>query len=108
MDDDQEDHSRQVDMTKSKGVEVINVDSDEDEDPPTVQHKPAKNGVSPQAVLWHYIDPQGVARGPFSLMQLLLWKQNGFFNGDFRVWRTGQTAEQAILLADAFRMHLLF
>nr|CAB3475018.1 unnamed protein product [Digitaria exilis] len=66
----------------------------------------AKNGVSPQQLLWHYKDPQGVARGPFALVQLLHWKQNGFFNDDFRVWRAGQTAEQAILLADAFRMHL--
>jgi hypothetical protein len=66
----------------------------------------AENRVSPQALLWHYIDPQGDARGPFALLHLLRWKQNGFFSEGFRVWRTGQAAEQAILLNDAFRMHM--
>jgi hypothetical protein len=32
-------------MTKDKEVEVINLDSDEDEDLPTVQHKPENNTV---------------------------------------------------------------
>ncbi|KAF8642716.1 hypothetical protein HU200_067093 [Digitaria exilis] len=160
MDDNQKesDRSQQVATATFKGVEIINIDSDEDEDPPTVQHRPegmngdvhleqcrpvpatmngvlqpelcepapstatmnngavtpqqcgparaAKNGVSPHHLMWHYIDPQGVARGPFALVQLFHWKQSGFFNDDFRVWRAGQTVEQAILLADAFRMHL--
>ncbi|XP_039809484.1 zinc finger CCCH domain-containing protein 44-like isoform X4 [Panicum virgatum] len=66
----------------------------------------AENRVSPQALLWHYTDPQGDARGPFTLLHLLLWKRKGFFSKDFRVWRTGQAAEQAILLDDAFKMLL--
>jgi len=66
----------------------------------------AENRVLPQALLWHYTDPQGDARGPFTLLHLLLWKRKGFFSKDFRVWRTGQAAEQAILLDDAFKMLL--
>uniref|UniRef100_A0A0A8Z297 GYF domain-containing protein n=1 Tax=Arundo donax TaxID=35708 RepID=A0A0A8Z297_ARUDO len=73
------------------------------------QHQPAqaaKNGMSPLTPLWHYVDPQGVSQGPFSLMHLKQWKLVGFFSDDFRVWRTGQTMAQAILLTDAFRMNL--
>ncbi|CAO2182123.1 unnamed protein product [Urochloa humidicola] len=66
----------------------------------------AKNEVSPAAPLWHYVDPQGDTRGPFALARLFCWKQIGFFNKDFRVWRTGQKPEQAILLTDALQMHL--
>ncbi|TKW18109.1 hypothetical protein SEVIR_5G410900v4 [Setaria viridis] len=66
----------------------------------------AKNAVSPREPLWHYVDPQGDPRGPFALVRLSFWKQSGFFNEDFRVWMTGQNAEQGILLTDAFKMHL--
>jgi len=66
----------------------------------------AKDRVPPQALLWHYVDPQGDTRGPFPLLLLRQWKQYGYFSEDFRVWRTGQVAEQAILLNDAFQMHL--
>ncbi|XP_062227749.1 uncharacterized protein At5g08430-like isoform X3 [Phragmites australis] len=73
------------------------------------QHEPARaamNGMSPLTPLWHYVDPQGVSQGPFSLMHLRQWKLGGFFSDDFRVWRTRQTVEQAILLTDAFQLNL--
>ncbi|XP_062207690.1 zinc finger CCCH domain-containing protein 44-like isoform X2 [Phragmites australis] len=66
----------------------------------------ATNGMSPLTPQWHYVDPQGISRGPFSLMHLRHWKRGGFFGEDFRVWRTGQAVEQAILLTDAFRLNL--
>ncbi|KAJ1286533.1 hypothetical protein BS78_03G359700 [Paspalum vaginatum] len=178
-DQDGTDHSRKAVTPKISDVEVINLDSDEDEDLPTVQDKPdgrvvyapwamnggdlhiqrsklaspaallaqgamnrvnlkqceaapgtvngappteqckppaameqhepahaaKKNGVSPLAPLWYYVDPQGDTRGPFPLMDLLRWKQNGFFDAGFRVWKTGQGMEQAILLTDALRVN---
>lgn len=148
IDQDECDHSRQVAMTRINEAEVIDLTSDDEEDPRTVQHKPegkvmhdptpwamdgilqpeqrqpahaamngivpreqhkparaATNGVSPWTLQWHYIDPQGDTRGPFSLVHLLHWKRGGFFDEGFRVWRTGQTSEQAILLRDAL-LHL--
>ncbi|WVZ67908.1 hypothetical protein U9M48_016922 [Paspalum notatum var. saurae] len=156
-DQDETDHSRKAVTPKISDIEVINLDSDEDEDLPTVQHKPdgrvvyapwamnggdlhiersklaspaallaqgamnkmnlkqceaapgtvngvppteqckppaameqheptraAKNWVSPLAPLWYYVDPQGDTRGPFALMDLLRWKQNGYFDKGFR------------------------
>ncbi|OQU87999.1 hypothetical protein SORBI_3003G379900 [Sorghum bicolor] len=167
IDQDESDHSRQAAMAKvNEAVEVIDLSSDDDEDPRTVQHKPegkamhapgamnrdvhleqrepasatmngvlqpeqrqlahtamngvlrpeqqgsagaATNGVSPSALLWqwHYIDPEGKTQGPFTMMHMLHWKRLGFFTDEgFRVWKTGQTSEQAILLRDAFLLHL--
>ncbi|RLN18982.1 hypothetical protein C2845_PM02G15660 [Panicum miliaceum] len=72
------------------------------------QHAPAvpeaMNVVSPHTPLWNYVDPQGNTRGPFPLTWLFRW--SGFFAKDFKVWRTGETAEQAILLTDALLMCL--
>ena len=64
----------------------------------------AMNVVSPHTPLWNYLDPQGNTRGPFPLTYLFGWR--GFFGKDFKVWRTGETMEQAILLQDAFLMDM--
>ncbi|TVU06067.1 hypothetical protein EJB05_49259, partial [Eragrostis curvula] len=56
--------------------------------------------------VWHYVDPQGDSQGPFRLNQLRDWGKEGFFDEGFKVWRTGQTKEHAILLTDALRMNL--
>ena len=75
----------------------------------TGQNMQPRTGVSPSALLWqwHYIDPQGETQGPFMLFHMIHWKRLGFFNNEgFRVWKTGQTSEQAILLRDAFLLHL--
>ncbi|CAL4893208.1 unnamed protein product [Urochloa decumbens] len=72
------------------------------------QHEAARHeamsAVSPLTPMWNYVDPQGNTRGPFPLTCLFRW--SGFFDKDFKVWRTGETAEQAILLTDAFHMYL--
>ncbi|CAN6347093.1 unnamed protein product [Urochloa humidicola] len=65
----------------------------------------AMNNESPLTPVWHYVDPQGNTRGPYPLTCLFRWR--GFFDKDFKVWRTGETAEQAILLTDAFLMYRL-
>uniref|UniRef100_A0A0A9F4D9 GYF domain-containing protein n=1 Tax=Arundo donax TaxID=35708 RepID=A0A0A9F4D9_ARUDO len=76
---------------------------------PGSMNKPAQaamKGISPLTPMWHYVDPQGEPRGPFPLVLLSQWRRVGFFGDDFRVWRTGQTVAQAILLKDAFKMNL--
>ncbi|XP_015698055.1 zinc finger CCCH domain-containing protein 44-like isoform X2 [Oryza brachyantha] len=51
--------------------------------------------------MWNYIDPQGVARGPFTMKHLRQWHRDRFFPPDFRVWRIGQTQLDSILLTEA-------
>jgi hypothetical protein len=114
--------------------EAINLDSDsDDEDLGVVEHRTSGNSshalrdmsgdlhleqpagaavpatmdaVSPRTPRWNYVDPQGNTQGPFPLFLLKRWSGRGFFDKDFKVWRTGETVEQAILLTDAFLLYL--
>ncbi|MED6181363.1 hypothetical protein PIB30_018694 [Stylosanthes scabra] len=51
--------------------------------------------------LWHYQDPSGKVQGPFSILQLYKWNASGHFPLDLRIWRTYETQDNSILLADA-------
>jgi hypothetical protein len=92
---------------------TVDLDSDGSEDHGTRQHeaKPklcsgqkaveAKEEISEHASVWYYNDPQGDEQGPFPLRILRHWSKAGYFKEDFRVWRTGQSCDSAILLKDA-------
>ncbi|KAI3962031.1 hypothetical protein MKW92_032677 [Papaver armeniacum] len=56
---------------------------------------------NPESSIWHYLDPTGKVQGPFSMSLLRMWKSKHFFTPDFKVWKTGQPKEAAILLTDA-------
>ena len=47
---------------------------------------------------WYYMDPQDDQQGPFTIEELRGWKEDDYFDDDFRVWREG---ESAILLTEA-------
>lgn len=53
---------------------------------------------------WHYIDPQGAVQGPFAMSQLQQWQNAGYFAKDFKIWRTDETKDRAILLVQAAQM----
>ncbi|GAV77046.1 SWIB domain-containing protein/GYF domain-containing protein/Plus-3 domain-containing protein, partial [Cephalotus follicularis] len=55
---------------------------------------------------WHYADPQGLTQGPFSLTSLRRWWDDTYFPTDFKVWRMGQTQDEAVLLIDVLRTTL--
>ncbi|KAF8011072.1 hypothetical protein BT93_J1630 [Corymbia citriodora subsp. variegata] len=50
--------------------------------------------------LWHYHDPSGKIQGPFTILQLRKWNENGHFPVDLKIWRTEETIEDSILLTD--------
>jgi hypothetical protein len=127
IDKDKSKNSRHKNNSGASIEEAINLDSDEDEDlHHTVQHNleskasyapgamsgahlnmeqpESANVVSSLTPMWNYVDPQGNTQGPFPLSWLFRWR--GFFDKDYKVWRTGETPEQAILLTDAFLMYL--
>jgi hypothetical protein len=56
------------------------------------------------AAVWFYTDPQNDVQGPFPLEMLRRWKEDEYFDDDFRVWRAGQSSDSAILLTDALRL----
>lgn len=41
--------------------------------------------VMPDRMLWRYMDPQGIAQGPFSGIQMNEWYKNNHFTNDLRV-----------------------
>ncbi|KAJ3678084.1 hypothetical protein LUZ60_001887 [Juncus effusus] len=78
--------------------------SDSDEEPNdqnTPEKKPQEgNKGSNKDVVWYYMDPQGEQQGPFSVEMLRKWRNLGYFEDDFEVWRTGQSSEDSVLLLD--------
>ena len=50
--------------------------------------------------IWHYMDPQGNVQGPFPVESLKHWSDANYFPPDFKVWKTGQSQEDAALLND--------
>ncbi|KAE8716589.1 SWIB/MDM2 domain,Plus-3,GYF, putative isoform 2 [Hibiscus syriacus] len=77
--------------------------SDDDDDEEHVD----SNKVEPEddvgSLMWHYEDPQGDIQGPFSLISLKTWMDADYFPNDFKVWKTGQSRNNAVLLVDIVR-----
>ncbi|WJX29881.1 hypothetical protein P8452_18479 [Trifolium repens] len=53
-----------------------------------------------QSSMWHYRDPQGQVQGPFPIISLKGWSDDGYFSRDFKVWKAGQSQDQSVLLVD--------
>ncbi|KAJ4849553.1 hypothetical protein Tsubulata_048345 [Turnera subulata] len=75
-------------------VPVIDLSDEEDED------QSGDNQDLNDDLEWHYIDPRGEEQGPFSIAALQHWEEKGYFPSDFKVWKTGQSKEDAVLLTD--------
>lgn len=87
----------------SMDVQVIDLsDSEEDEGP---RHRDNVQIIDcdPGSFLWHYLDPQGDVQGPFSLTLLKRWNDADYFLPGFKVWKTGQSRNEAVLLSDVLR-----
>ncbi|KAH9718750.1 hypothetical protein KPL71_022338 [Citrus sinensis] len=52
---------------------------------------------------WHYTDPQGDIQGPFSIASLKRWWDDDYFPSDFKVWKSDQGEENAVLLSDVLK-----
>ncbi|KAF6160022.1 hypothetical protein GIB67_033106 [Kingdonia uniflora] len=49
---------------------------------------------------WHYLDPSGRIRGPFSIVQFRKWSTRHFL-ANRRIWRTTEKQENSLLMTDA-------
>ncbi|KAK6922639.1 GYF domain [Dillenia turbinata] len=56
--------------------------------------------------LWYYKDPSGKIQGPFSMVQLRKWSENGFFPPDLRIWKITEKQDNAVLLTDTMLQQL--
>ncbi|XP_051199722.1 uncharacterized protein At5g08430 isoform X1 [Lolium perenne] len=93
-DDEDEDYS-----LPDEGANItVDLDANKSRDTVMVQHE------TRHAAMWFYTDPQNDVQGPFPLEMLRRWKEDEYFDDDFRVWRAGQSSDSAILLTDALRL----
>ncbi|CAM0955441.1 unnamed protein product [Alopecurus aequalis] len=93
IDDDAEDDAVH---DEGSNISVAVSDADKSQDTRMVQHETKHTGGS-----WYYMDPQDDQQGPFPIELLRGWKEAGFFDDGFRVWRAGESSDSAILLTEA-------
>ncbi|KAE9594444.1 putative GYF-like domain-containing protein [Lupinus albus] len=55
----------------------------------------------PESPVWNCLGPFGERSGPYSLSVLRRWIGTASYHLEFKVWKTGQSEAQAILLTDA-------
>ncbi|KAE8124978.1 hypothetical protein FH972_019817 [Carpinus fangiana] len=78
--------------------QVIDLSDDEENEPPSVGKQILEDKLG--SSMWHYLDPQGDIQGPFSLTSLKRWSEADYFPRDFKVWKMGQSQDEAVLLKD--------
>ncbi|KAG5247597.1 protein binding protein [Salix suchowensis] len=85
----------------SIAMQVIDLSDDSEEDEgPSNRDSVQIIDCDPGSFLWHYLDPQGDIQGPFSLTLLKRWNDADYFLPGFKVWKTGQSRNEAVLLSD--------
>jgi hypothetical protein len=95
IDDDDDDDTTHDDGANTS---VVDLDAGKSRDTRMVSHETWRTAM------WYYLDPQDHEQGPFAMELLRGWKEAGYFDDDFRVWRAGQSIDSAILLTDALRL----
>jgi len=84
-------------------VQVIDLSDSEEDEGPSYRDNVQIIDCDPGSFLWHYLDPQGDVQGPFSLTLLKRWNDADYFLPEFKVWKTGQSRNEAVLLTDVLR-----
>lgn len=82
-------------VTRSRVIDL----SDDDE----IENPSSKNQIPDDqlgSLIWHYQDPLGNAQGPFAITSLKRWNDADYFPPDFKIWKTGQSSNEAVLLKD--------
>ncbi|XP_010674337.2 uncharacterized protein At5g08430 isoform X1 [Beta vulgaris subsp. vulgaris] len=80
-------------------VQVIDLSDDDDEEQEIPNGGTEISAPHTEQLLWNYLDPQGRVQGPFSLASLKRWNDFNYFPLDFKVWMSGQSPQEAILLS---------
>ncbi|CAL9114366.1 unnamed protein product [Musa textilis] len=94
------------DVNNSSSGHVIEIEEDHGfQDSKITGNMQISNHVDDEDKTWHYVDPSGNEQGPFDMVSLRYWMREGFFDEDFKIWKTGQTREDAILLTDALHLY---
>ena len=79
--------------------QVIDLSDDDEENEQPAQNQQTSDGKM-ERLIWHYLDPQGEIQGPFAVTSLKRWCDADYFPPDFRIWKTGQSPNEAVFLKD--------
>lgn len=81
-------------------VQLIELSDDED-----LRVKDKKQNLeNPNISMWYCASPQGETRGPLPMSLLKQWRDSSTFELKCKVWKSGQSSQEAILLSDAIRL----
>ncbi|KAM0894152.1 hypothetical protein ACQ4PT_024653 [Festuca glaucescens] len=61
----------------------------------------SQSTVNESEKIWLYMDPSNKIQGPFSIIQLRKWNSSGYFPPNLKIWKSNETQDDSILLADA-------
>ncbi|XP_010275004.1 PREDICTED: uncharacterized protein At5g08430-like isoform X2 [Nelumbo nucifera] len=95
-----------VGLVENAGGQTMFIELSDDED----SHDGGKNPSlafmnhipeHPESYIWYYLDPFGEIQGPVSMSLLKRWSESNYFDPDFKVWKTNQSKDDAVLLTDA-------
>ncbi|KAM5558574.1 uncharacterized protein ABKV19_020321 [Rosa sericea] len=87
--------------------EVVDVSDDDESEEPESEEKYEIPIPQLGTLMWHYSDPQGNIQGPFSIISLKRWSDSDYFPPDFKIWKTGQSSNEAVLLTKILRGNFL-
>ncbi|XP_039018877.1 zinc finger CCCH domain-containing protein 44-like [Hibiscus syriacus] len=84
-------------------VEVIDLSDDEIDDAAIATSH--QTSADHDSSIWYCISPQGNTKGPYSMQLLKQWSASSRSHCElhFKVYKSGQRPEEALLLVDAFR-----
>ncbi|XP_065869780.1 uncharacterized protein At5g08430-like isoform X2 [Euphorbia lathyris] len=95
--DDDEEQDNTVGVTK-KTIEI----SDDEEEHTTIGLS-KKTVDDPNSSIWYCLSAHGFKAGPYSISLLKEWMDKFSDELKFKVWKSGQSPEEAMLLTDAIR-----
>ncbi|KAE8664666.1 Exostosin family protein [Hibiscus syriacus] len=86
-------------------VEVIDLSDDEIDDAAIATSN--QTSADHDSSIWYCISPQGNTKGPYSMKLLKQWSASSSSHCElhFKVYKSGQRPEDALLLVDAFRQN---
>ena len=82
-----------VTKEENKIAEVIELSDDDENEIPIFD-------FDLERLQWQFADHQGDIQGPFSVTSLKRWSDADYFPPGFKVWKTGQRPDEAVLVCD--------
>ncbi|XP_019419914.1 PREDICTED: uncharacterized protein At5g08430-like isoform X2 [Lupinus angustifolius] len=83
-------------------IDVIKLSHTDEQDESIADISAGRKVVEdPESPVWNCLGPFGERSGPYSLSVLRRWIGTASYHFEFKVWKTGQSETQAVLLTDA-------